>query len=138
MNKEVNEGRRSALKKLGLTTGAVYVAPAVTALVVPQHATATSSSSSSVTASTVAQASTGVFDVTFTLASAITPPSSATLVIDGIGGSFANITLAYDLFGSTSTSLHYVNSTSVGSGATSGTDTYTLTFNGQTFTGTLA
>ena len=44
MSKEVNEGRRSALKKLGLTTGAVYVAPAVTALVVPQHATATSSS----------------------------------------------------------------------------------------------
>ena len=47
MSKEVNEGRRSALKKLGLTTGAVYVAPAVTALVVPQHATATSSSGSS-------------------------------------------------------------------------------------------
>ena len=49
MSNEVNKGRRSALKKLGLTTGAVYVAPAVTALVVPQHATATSSSSGGTT-----------------------------------------------------------------------------------------
>lgn len=47
MSNEINEGRRSALKKLGLGTGAVYVAPAVTALVVPRHATATSSSGSS-------------------------------------------------------------------------------------------
>ena len=44
MNKKINESRRGVLKKLGLTTGAAYVVPAVTALVVPQHATATSSS----------------------------------------------------------------------------------------------
>jgi len=37
-----NESRRDALKKLGLGAGAVYVAPAVTALVVPRHASATS------------------------------------------------------------------------------------------------
>ena len=42
--------RRSALKKLGLGTGAVYVAPAVTALMVPQHATATSTTSGATTA----------------------------------------------------------------------------------------
>jgi hypothetical protein len=38
----MNESRRDALKKLGLTTGAVWAAPAVTSLVVPRHASATS------------------------------------------------------------------------------------------------
>ena len=39
--------RRSALKKLGITSGAAWIAPTVATLVVPKHATATSSSSSS-------------------------------------------------------------------------------------------
>jgi len=38
----MEESRRSALKKLGLTTGAVWAAPVVTSLIVPKHAAATS------------------------------------------------------------------------------------------------
>ena len=43
----MEESRRSALKKLGLTTGAVWAAPAISSLIVPSHAAATSISSSS-------------------------------------------------------------------------------------------
>lgn len=44
---QINTSRREALKKLGLTSTAVWVTPSVAALVVPTHATATSSSGSS-------------------------------------------------------------------------------------------
>lgn len=43
----MNDSRRKALKKLGLTSGAIWAAPVVTGLVVPQHATATSVSGGS-------------------------------------------------------------------------------------------
>lgn len=46
MMSNVNKSRREALKKLGIGTGVAWAAPAVTVLVVPTHAQATSSSAS--------------------------------------------------------------------------------------------
>jgi hypothetical protein len=94
--KQVNESRRSALKKLGLGTSAVYVAPAVTALVVPQHATATSSSSSS---SSSLVGSTSVFEF-------VTSSSTLQLKLDAgdwstVGSPTSNSSIT--AYGSTST-----------------------------------
>ncbi len=41
--KDIDKPRRDSVKKLGVAAGAAWVAPAVTSLVVPRHASATSS-----------------------------------------------------------------------------------------------
>ena len=73
----MEESRRSALKKVGLATGAVWAAPAVTSLVVPRHASATSVSNT--------------FDGTLTLYPA--------------GDSFSNLQITSETVTATSVSL---------------------------------
>lgn len=86
---EIDEGRRNALKKLGIGTGAVYVAPTVTALVVPTHATATSSSggSASTTGGTFVSGQQYTATVPFsgtTYTIAFTPSTSGSSSVTGV------------------------------------------------------
>ena len=124
--KEVNEGRRSALKKLGLGTGAVYVAPAVTALVVPQHATATSSSGSSSTSLViVSQPISGFIDIQFD--SSLNYSSSNTVTIT-VNGTVVNTTYSQQY---SNGDVNFVNSSGSAPTLVSGT-TYVVTVDSTT------
>ena len=128
-----NESRRSALKKLGLGTGAVYVAPAVTALVVPKHATATSTSSSSGSSAGGLNvsvwrdsASHGTFEITST-----TDYSGATFVLSIDGA--AILTQGNPLFTGTTTMFGFTTSADF----TSGTSTFSGSVDGTAVSGTV-
>ena len=131
--------RRSALKKLGLGTGAVYVAPAVTALVVPQHATATSSSATSSSVLTAPSSgdisafldgASGTSTSAGFLITSATDYSSQTISNLLVGGSSASITL--QIFSRNITTIKFTAANNVSTG-----DSWSFTLLGTSYSGTI-
>jgi hypothetical protein len=135
--KNVIESRRNAIKKLGITSGAAWVAPAVTALVVPKHASATSVSAS------------GSSDFSSILSvSTISPPGVTTNVALVLSSAtdYSGLTASLSIGGAPAT-LDAVSFTPAGpmsmtqweftaSSVTVG-DTYSAVVDGRTYTGTV-
>ena len=125
--------RRAALKKLGITSGAAWVAPTVATLVVPKHATATSTSSSSgssagglIVSVWRDSASHGTFEITST-----TDYSGATFVLSIDGA--AILTHGNPLFTGTTTMFGFTTAADF----TSGTSTFSGSVDGTAVSGTV-
>ena len=131
--------RRSALKKLGITSGAAWIAPTVATLVVPKHATATSSSSSSggLTAPNIADISTslsgpsGVQQGLTILITSATDYSAQTISNLLVGGVSASMPQA-SRFSRGITTIFVMAANNVSTG-----DTWSFSLLGASYSGTL-
>ena len=140
----MTQSRRDALKKLGIGTGVAWSAPAVTALVVPQHATAASSSSSSSSSfdestltpgSTLEFASTSAPGILIALEVKITSLNDASGATVSVLYSSTPVSLTYykTTGGGGAPYVYYFISSAETYAVTSGTS-YSVTVNSTTFT----
>ena len=131
--------RRSALKKLGITSGAAWIAPTVATLVVPKHATATSSSATSSSVLTAPSSgdisafldgASGTSTSAGFLITSATDYSSQTISNLLVGGSSASITL--QVFSRNITTIKFTAATNVSTG-----DSWSFTLLGTSYSGTI-
>lgn len=112
----MDQSRREALKKLGIGTGVAWAAPAVTVLVVPTHAQATSSSGGSTVYTIAYLDNSGNADGTYTF-----QPSNALSVGDS---GTAPITVTQGNLGPVTTVVYAV--VAIGSATPSGFNSNSL------------